>query len=347
MNKEVRDALLRALAAAISVAGVVVVGQAVAWVRFSAADLPADQIVSVLGRGELIAIGTLSLATFVVAGLLATVAAYGLDSQAKVVRQTRDREDPVRTRYGLLALVAVAVVVATIMSGIEAWATALSIAAVSIGVGFHLLFALAPGFFQDLKGTSLGEWIGRALAVLTTAVILLLVGLLWDDGRSWYPLLFLAVAVALGALCFGVAAATGENFRWYAVSVFLSTVLFGAILGIAKTESAPKVQPTGAIVKARGGSTVEVKGVYVGEASKRFCYGSIETTGTDPPVVIENTGALVSIPCDRVLAYGVGDLMPVAEAVGGKNGAEAVVRALEEQRQPRKPEAEAKGCKED
>jgi GDSL-like Lipase/Acylhydrolase family len=65
------------------------VGGAVLWLRFDSSNLPADQAVDVVGRGELIAIGTQALALFFLLGLLAVAVAFLLDGTAQAARSTR------------------------------------------------------------------------------------------------------------------------------------------------------------------------------------------------------------------------------------------------------------------
>jgi hypothetical protein len=344
---EVKEAAVKALAAGISVAGVVVIGQAVAWVRFSAADLPADQVMALLGRSELIAIGAVSLAYFAVGGILAVAAAYGLDSEA-------DPKANPSTPNGLVVIVAVATVVGVLVGKLEIWATVTSIAGIVLGFALFLAFTHPPGkTTKSIKGrwfkdVTLDRWRRRLLGPLTAIVVLVLVWALWEN-RSWFPILCFGVAVLLGLLCFGIANKTKKEFQWYGVAVFLSAVVFGAVVGIAKTEDAPKVQPLGAIVETSGGAK-PIKGIFVGETNDRLYYGSIRDEGG----TVENTGTLLWVSCDQVVTYGVGRLQLVPTAIG--HGAETVLADLD--RQPRElvppptdpdaePQEKPSGCKSD
>ncbi len=79
-----------ALVGAISLAGfVAVVGGAISWVRFNAAELPADQAVRVMPRQELVTIGAVSLVGFVLLGLLTVFVVWMLDHNGNLTESTR------------------------------------------------------------------------------------------------------------------------------------------------------------------------------------------------------------------------------------------------------------------
>jgi hypothetical protein len=75
----------------VSVAGAAVIGQAVAWVRFDAAGLPANQAIVVLGQAERVATEAVTLTQFVIAAALAVAVAFVLPE-----RPAREAADEVR-----------------------------------------------------------------------------------------------------------------------------------------------------------------------------------------------------------------------------------------------------------
>jgi hypothetical protein len=67
---------------------VAVVGAAIEWIRFRSAHLPATQAVRVIPRPELVTIGGLALAGFVVAAILAVLVVYLIDKKGDATVQT-------------------------------------------------------------------------------------------------------------------------------------------------------------------------------------------------------------------------------------------------------------------
>ncbi len=89
---------LPALVGAVGFLGfIALIGGAIQWTRFSAAELPADQAVQVIPRSELVTIGAVTTILFTLAGLAALLLVYLLD---------RRGSPGARTRIGLLIVVA-------------------------------------------------------------------------------------------------------------------------------------------------------------------------------------------------------------------------------------------------
>jgi hypothetical protein len=85
-----------AVAASVGFLGfVAVLGAAIVWTRFTAAHLPADQATSKFPKSDLVAIGAVSLVSFLVLGLLAVLLVYLLQSwllpSSRAYRQSVDR----------------------------------------------------------------------------------------------------------------------------------------------------------------------------------------------------------------------------------------------------------------
>jgi hypothetical protein len=102
---------LPAIGSAIGFAGfVAVVGAAVEWIRFDAAHLPATQAVLALPKQELVIIGALALAAFVLGAVLALLLVYLINSNGDATR---------RTAWGLVAVGVIEMWVALIFLGVE------------------------------------------------------------------------------------------------------------------------------------------------------------------------------------------------------------------------------------
>ena len=87
---------LPAIAGGISFVGLVaILGAAITWVRFMAAQLPADQAISKIPKSDLAGIGAVSLVAFLILGLLAVLTVYMLQSRpfGDVADKVRDLED--------------------------------------------------------------------------------------------------------------------------------------------------------------------------------------------------------------------------------------------------------------
>jgi hypothetical protein len=80
---------LPAIGSAIGFAGfVAVIGAAIEWIRFDAANLPATQAVLAVPEKELVIIGALALAAFVLGAVLAVMLVYLIDSNGDATPNT-------------------------------------------------------------------------------------------------------------------------------------------------------------------------------------------------------------------------------------------------------------------
>ncbi len=80
---------LPAIGSAIGFAGfVAVIGAAIEWIRFHAAGLPATQAVLAVPRQELVIVGALALAVFVLGGVFAVILVYLIDRNGDATRRT-------------------------------------------------------------------------------------------------------------------------------------------------------------------------------------------------------------------------------------------------------------------
>ena len=104
---------LPAIAGAIGFVGfVALIGGAIQWTRFWAADLPADQAVHVIPRTELVTVGAVSTIVFTLLGLVALLLVYLLDSKGNV---------NARTRFGLLIVAGVELAAAVVIIELDWW----------------------------------------------------------------------------------------------------------------------------------------------------------------------------------------------------------------------------------
>ncbi len=80
---------LPAIGSAIGFVGfVAIVGGAIEWIRFDAAQLPATQAVLAVPKQELVVVGALALSVFVFGAVLAVLAVYLIDSEGNATPQT-------------------------------------------------------------------------------------------------------------------------------------------------------------------------------------------------------------------------------------------------------------------
>lgn len=116
------DVLLQALPTLVGAVGfvgfVALAGGAIQWLRFSAAELPADQAVGVIPRSELVTIGASFLVVYTLLGLLAVLVVYALDRNGNASRPTR---------IGLVVVAVVEMGIAFYYADIPTW---------GLGVGF-------------------------------------------------------------------------------------------------------------------------------------------------------------------------------------------------------------------
>jgi outer membrane protein OmpA-like peptidoglycan-associated protein len=118
----------------VSVGFVAFAGKAVLWARFSALDVPADQVVKAVPQDEAVAVGASILLLFGLAGLLAAVGVYLVDRSG--------RATPGMSR-GLLAILAVEALVAIWFEGdksVESRVIASEVALLAIAVIFWSTF---------------------------------------------------------------------------------------------------------------------------------------------------------------------------------------------------------------
>jgi hypothetical protein len=128
------DLLMQALPAVGGTIGfvgfVAVIGGAVEWIRFRAAELPADQAVQVVPREQLVTIGAVSIVAFTLLGLMAVLIAYLIDRRGDASAPTW-RAVVALSGAGLIATVVIADLRWWVVVGVILWI--LAVALLSVG----------------------------------------------------------------------------------------------------------------------------------------------------------------------------------------------------------------------
>lgn len=150
-----------------------------------------------------------------------------------------------------------------------------------------------------------GAFLMGALAVVAVAVPSLI---LWE----WWLLVALAAAALLGAGLWRIASLSKDGFVWYGLAVFISVPLFGTVMLMASNAEEPKVQPM-ALIRTTDGPDESIQGLYVTEADDRVYFASVATEGCKDEVR-PNSGRLLWVPKEEVVAMAVGPLESVEEA---------------------------------
>ena len=203
--------------------------------------------------------------------------------------------------------------------------------AVGLMVALVIVVAIEP------EREFLFDWLeGYTLALVPLALALLLLGLDREKGptHTWGSLVVALGVFAAAAIVFGkesewvgivallalgliavnlmVAKATGARFLWYGVTVFLSVVLFGTAFAFVRGLEDPQAQ---AVAFVRANDTKPVCGLYVGETDDRLYYARLDLRGNaDVRRLRDDSGRLLWVPRDRILAAEIGPLEPVDAA---------------------------------
>jgi lysophospholipase L1-like esterase len=223
-----------------------VVGGAILWARFWSSNLPADQSLDAVSRGEVLATGSQALAIFIGLGLAATIFAWLLDGRGQWVRSTR---------RGLAAIGVVELLVAVGLGdfrGHEAESIVVGLLIAALLLHFLVDRALEPaspfrsGNLLRALFEALGRWLRRfahpsgrlvfgealPLALLVAAVVFACS----KEGGDRY--LFVLVPLLLAAVCFaapwgpaypGVAFRDPDFARFEPPRIALATAGFACI----------------------------------------------------------------------------------------------------------------------
>ncbi len=306
------------VAAALLTAGgfvgfVALAGGAIAWTRFYAAELPADQAVDAVSRSELVTIGAVALVFFGVGGALAVLTVRLVDRHGRPSRAMTWSLVVLATLEGLAAVLVAAE--AGEQSAARNW-----LAALAVVVGFAVMGGVIhgrtrPGVrVREVAGAEtplryelsvLGGVFVGLVTLVTAAGVSALLGELWIAAPVCAAAL-LALALHL------VADRTKGVFAWYGSAVFLSVTLFGAIVSVLQAVEDPQMQPL-AIVRAGDPAGAGWQGLYVAESDDRVHIATVATIGCgDDPR--RDSGRMSSIPRKEISVMALGALQDVADA---------------------------------
>lgn len=351
------DVAVKVIAALGTTAGFITLvagtGGAVMLARFWAAGLPADQALAAMPRNDLVAAGAATLGLFTLLGLVAVAGVYAIDAAGRATKSMR---------VGLSALVGAEIICAVLIAtddflreGIAVvWCLGL------VGVAFYVRKTGRfleerepdPPTLADLRDARERERLGgdplvreprrqlKSIAlVIATVVAVLSAGLGWIFyGQAVAAAVI--VSSGLAAICFGVAEASGTRFWPYALSVFFSIALFGAVFSTWRLAESPKLNPV-ALLRVSEGRTSAVIGLLVARREDLYWLGAVSLQcedGSRTDQGVRRRGRIFSIPRSEVRADEIGALIHLKDA---DNQARALLRELIR----RHPEAQDPGSK--
>lgn len=152
-------------------------------------------------------------------------------------------------------------------------------------------------------------WRGLALAIAMVLVIVAIPPLILHE---WWLAVALGSIAVLGAGLWRISRFGITRFVWYGLAVFISVPLFGTVLLIARNVDEPQVQPL-ALIRTTDGPDEAIQGLYVTETGKRVYFANVATEGCEEDVV-RDSGRLLSVPKDEVVAMEIGPLQSVRQA---------------------------------
>ncbi len=198
----------------------------------------------------------------------------------------------------------------------------------------YLLFAVPrPPWRKDghePAGAGADPYINAARAALAMTLFLCLAIFLVHD-EAWLAFSALA-AIALAGLCLAIAWASNDRFIPFAITVFFSVCVFGAVLACLRIVDSPQAQPVAILLK----NQQSLCGVWVGESSGRVWYARLrlsELGSTRRPVPRDSS--LTSVARDDVDDMALGPLQPVGRA---QDQAAALRSALLREHDIKKPD---------
>ena len=142
--------------------------------------------------------------------------------------------------------------------------------------------------------------------------------------HEWWVCSRSSPAGALAVMNFRIAEGTGNRFTTFAVMVFFSLPLFGAVVSLLILADEPLVQPA-ALIRSVGDGRTVVQGLYISESDSHVFLGTVATEGCGYSKLLRGSGSIYSIPKSEILEMRVGRGQTVAEAV---RSAPALARLL-------------------
>lgn len=166
-----------------------------------------------------------------------------------------------------------------------------------------------------------GSMLMVSLAAVATALPALILGELWLA-------VTMATVVGLGLGLWRVARLSAGRFLWYGLAVLISVPLFGTVALASRNLDDPQVQPM-AMIRDGDGPAEALQGLYVTENNDRVYFANVATQGCGKEVV-GDSGRLLWVPNDEVVAISIGPLQDVDKAARASlEMAQALTPALE------------------
>jgi hypothetical protein len=315
--------LVRLVAALGTTAGFVTLvagtGGALLWVRFWSAGLPADQALAVIPRNQLVAAGAITLGLYIVLALIAVTLVYAIEASGRPTNGMR---------VGLAGIVSAELTVVILIVEDQLWKRFVGLFIVAAFFGIVLL-ACAVGRFVDeregdqrhLSRRERVNTLGVVLSIASVAFTTLVFYFLYQDqaaGRDFAPAAAVLGACGLAAICFGVAESSGDRFWPYALSVFFSVMVFGAVFSTWRMFEHPKLSPV-ALVRKAGNDTSGLIGLLVARTDDRYWLAAVSQKCANGDIADEglsDSGRLFSIPRSEVVDDQIGALINLDRADG-------------------------------
>lgn len=298
-------------AAAGVTAFVTLVGGAMMWVRLEGLGLAADRAVAGLPRTLLVTVGAHALVVPALAGIAAIVVMYALGRwSAEVV--------------GVIAGAAALVLTLVVWNGISAieieWKALVPVViGVLVGVGVGIVIGKLCGRYFNTD----------ARKIVLTVVVLVLAVLGSLKSFADMPLLP-NLAIVAGVAVVGAVAIVGtqlgtEGRRPVAWVVFITFLLAGAALAIARTANEAKLEPVAVLLKA---PQEQLAGFYVGESDGRIHIAQLRRGSGVVEVSAEPVEAIVSVSTSRVTRIALREPAGLGPNDAGREQAERLLEDL-------------------
>jgi hypothetical protein len=287
------------------------VGGALMWLRFDALGLPADRAVSLLPRELLLTVGVHALIVPAMVGLGAVIALYALEDWTARV---------------LAGLAFVAAFVATLVV-----ADLLFDLSIGLDLLAAALAAVVVGGVAAVTAHELCEPIRRkekrpmylTLGVVGVGGVVLLALVLGLPVVPHMAIVGLTTAAGAGAIL--ATAAKAEGRRPVSWVVFVSFLLVGAAVALARTADEPKLEPVALLLEE---PREEITGFYVGEADGRVYVAQLRHVSGLAEVSAEPVEAIVRVSRDRVTRMALRSPAGLGLADEGREQAERLLEDM-------------------
>ena len=153
----------------------------------------------------------------------------------------------------------------------------------------------APHRYQTTFG-----WVVRL-----AAVSLIVAWLAYRISDEWWIGVAILAAGALALMDFRIAEGTGNRFTIFAVAVFFSLPLYGAVVSLLILANEPLVQPA-ALIRGGGEGRTVVEGLYIADSDSHIYFGAVATDGCQSTKLRPGSGTIFAIPKSEVLDLRVG-----------------------------------------